>query len=295
MDLKDHAEKLFLFKKIVENGSIRATSKAIKISQPALARSVAIIENAAGGALLYRSGKGITPTPLGKKLYNVSLKLDFLIEEFRLSNHTSQNPMVIKFGAYESISIYLFPSFFKSSVFKNSKFNVSLSTDSSAALFLKLKNRKVDMILSVNPPKDKSVISYPLYSDEFSFFYSPELDSLENCPVILDKSIKDADGISLGEMLKRTSLSKRETLNCQSIESIKTFTLEGMGLGLLPTRVARSFVEKGLLYKFKDKEFPAFLSHNVALSIPKTLSGESSIESLIALLKNYLSKADNNK
>lgn len=67
--------QLRYFVKIVEAGSFSRAAASIHISQPALSKRIAELEDELGVGLLHRTARGVTPTSAGDVLYEQSVKL----------------------------------------------------------------------------------------------------------------------------------------------------------------------------------------------------------------------------
>ncbi|QQA42650.1 LysR family transcriptional regulator [Pelagovum pacificum] len=84
---------LFRLQAIVEEGSLRRAALRLNVTQPALSRSVAQIEERLGQPLLERHARGVLPTPFGEKVLTSVMRLSRqweLAEEELLS--TSVDP-----------------------------------------------------------------------------------------------------------------------------------------------------------------------------------------------------------
>lgn len=92
--------QLTYFSKVYECGSFLKASQALYVSQQALSRTLAVLEQELGESLFYRSHAGVTPTPLGMELYRSSQPV--LQEMERLEQHisefTRQNCGLLKVG-----------------------------------------------------------------------------------------------------------------------------------------------------------------------------------------------------
>ena len=64
----DQMTHLFRLSKIVEAGSMRKASNDLNVTQPALSRSIAKLEERFGKNILIRHSRGIEPTEFGKRL-----------------------------------------------------------------------------------------------------------------------------------------------------------------------------------------------------------------------------------
>ncbi len=60
----------------VENRTMHAASRAVNVSQPALSKAIANLEDQLGVALLDRQPRGVTPTPYGQTLFRYAKMID---------------------------------------------------------------------------------------------------------------------------------------------------------------------------------------------------------------------------
>ncbi len=71
----DQFTHLFRFQAIAEEGSLRKASERLKLTQPALSRSLALLEASFGRELLERHARGVRPTPFGERVLNTSRRM----------------------------------------------------------------------------------------------------------------------------------------------------------------------------------------------------------------------------
>lgn len=72
----DKFTHLFRFQAIVEEGSMHRASGRLNLTQPALTRSIAILEKSFGRALLERHARGVRPTPFGRRVLSNTQRLN---------------------------------------------------------------------------------------------------------------------------------------------------------------------------------------------------------------------------
>ncbi|WP_176084696.1 LysR family transcriptional regulator [Martelella sp. HB161492] len=80
---------LFRFRAIAEAGSVRKASEVLNVTQPALSRSLAQLEDHYGGKLLERHARGVRPTPFGARLLTTIARLsrDWELAEAELAGN----------------------------------------------------------------------------------------------------------------------------------------------------------------------------------------------------------------
>lgn len=295
-NLETHLDKLPLLLEVVKRGSIRRTAKDLRLSQPALSRAMRCIEDALEMRLFLRSREGIQLTQQGVRVveYAKTIKrgLDELNADLRGCGSQVQT---VDIGAYESISVYLLPAFLTHIESTQHNFQINIHTAPSRALMEDLSKNRLDLIISVNPKKHRELIHIPLFEDDYRLYQSQSLRHENSlAPVISVFQATDLAGKSIQSHLLKTPLESRRRFNCESFETVKALTISGLGIGILPSRVARPFVEKGELRERKllegKKSLWRFGQHLVALSYQTRRSGDQSILQIVESLRRYLSR-----
>ena len=97
----DHVTHLFRFRTIVEAGSVSRAAEELHVSQPALSRSLSVLENHYGRPLLERHAKGVTPTAFGARVLQVSHRVSRLWEvcEEQLGPGDAGELLTLRIGA----------------------------------------------------------------------------------------------------------------------------------------------------------------------------------------------------
>jgi DNA-binding transcriptional LysR family regulator len=97
--------------KVCQYGSINRAAEALNISQPALTRSIARLEDSLGVELLERNAKGVVPTPFGELLLvharNIESELKTTLQGFETLRKGRQKTIGI--GATPLVSAYFMP------------------------------------------------------------------------------------------------------------------------------------------------------------------------------------------
>ncbi len=291
MALSDHLSKTLVFQKILSAGSLRKAAKELHLSQPALSRTLAILEHELRCALVVRTREGLRPTPQGQELLAYCRKLQELTAQLeeQLGEQGLEHEVRLQLGTYESIAVYFFPFFLKHLRQRQKKLHLNLRTASSAWLMEELRMSRLDLIVSVNPKAHRSVISETLFEDCFSFYGSPSLEKNDELVLIGMKEAHAGDGQSVGDFVASTRLAQAEFIDCASIETVKALSLAGLGVGILPTRVAEPALRQRLLQSVALPRVPAeFGPHTVALSYLKSRQSDPALIWLSREMRSYL-------
>lgn len=122
---------------------------------------------------------------------------------------------------------------------------LELTAASSAELLLGLRSQKLDLAIGVNFSQitDKSLEYFKLFEDYYSFYVSPKnIDETEQLPLLIHESATDQKGIKV-EATLYSKLRGRIVHRIQNFETLKSLTILGLGIGVMPTQVARPAIE----------------------------------------------------
>ncbi len=170
MTILAHLEKAKMFQRIMDYGSLRQASKNLRVSQPALSRTLAILETECDASLATRTAAGLRPTSLGLELLELAQNVERLVEAFeeRRTQRAAHEREKMRVGTCESIAVYLFPRIVAPA--GETAPPIALGTDSSARLVDRLIAGEFDCIVSVNPPDRTVIASDTLFEDSYALY-----------------------------------------------------------------------------------------------------------------------------
>ena len=273
MALLAHLEKATVFQRIMECGSLRQAAINLRISQPALSRTLAILEGECDAPLALRSATGLRPTALGLELLELAQRVERLVlafEQRRLSNVAADARPRLRVGTYESIAVYLFPRVL---VPRDDRAPpITLGIDSSARLVQRLVSGDFDCIVSVNPPDRSAIQSEVLFDDHYGLYATraaatkarKTLGAQSRGAFVPDAA--DARGTSVASHLASFGIDTESWIACQTFETAKAMALAGVP-AILPSRVARGPGGRGVLVAVEPNGRSArFGKHVIAFS-----------------------------
>jgi DNA-binding transcriptional LysR family regulator len=268
--LGDHLEKLKHFIGVAKAGSIRKYAIRYNLSQPAISKSIQILESALETSLMQRSRDGIRLTDSGQALYRWADSIYFQSEdvERRIRMESKQRLKgQVKLGTYLSISIYYIPHFFKHVQREQSDVHFTFLSYSSAKLVSELKAGKLDLIISIDPPARRELNHVKLYDDTYSLYRAIGGGAeARNAPIFTLSRAKDSDGRDMVHYLKNASLLQRAYF-CSDFEVVKAMVENDAGLAILPDRVAAPLVNNQRIERSGlSPRLVEFGSHSVVLS-----------------------------
>jgi DNA-binding transcriptional LysR family regulator len=252
--LEDHLEKLRAFGVVAETASIRQAAERLGRTQPALTASLRILEDAIGARLFLRSSKGVSLTPQGRMLLEFARKLSRDAEALGLKLKTAENELsgFVRIGTFESLATRMWPRFVRDFTARHSRVRIQIRCGSSAGLQAALLGHEIDLAVCIEPEIHPELKITRLFSDHFGFFaasgYRRDRISraeLEAVPLVLVREAESGRALTLQQALWSEGLSHPLTYEMDSFTAVAAFAAEGVGIALLPCRVAEPEVRAG--------------------------------------------------
>jgi DNA-binding transcriptional LysR family regulator len=248
MSLSEHLEKLRHFHKVADFRSINEASKAMGLSQAGLSKSISSLESALGISLFVRSNEGLVITSEGEMVLRTARKIlgDAASLEANLKSlQAPTSPQVLRVGMYDSVAVYLFTALSDYMKIVYPSVTLRLFVETSSNLAEALKRNDVDLAIGVNLQSRKISGSefFLLFEDYYSFYVSSKLeDSFGKMPILIHPKADDLEGVSVDQHLSDL-IDRRGAHQVHNFETLKTLTIQGLGVGVLPTQVAKPLVE----------------------------------------------------
>lgn len=271
--LRDHLEKLEHFLAIAKTGSYRKAAKRLHISQPTLSYSVRILEAVCGEQLLIRTTEGSKVTPAGRTLEEFCDRYFQELDDLEQRLHAPSGAAAgwIRVGTSESLLLHLWPAFTGHLSRRYPRIALDFSTGSSTQVLSRLIDFEIDIGVAREVPAAPNVQYTELFRDTFGFFISSnsnyftddqgevrdDFDFINlNIPIIYVPQAMSCDGISLIEYLSQAGLSGHsKRYEMDSLEAVRKFAEEGLGLAILPKKLVRPQVNDRTLTRVPVAHF----------------------------------------
>lgn len=261
--LKDHLNKLEYFCAVVEHQSLLKASKYAFVSQPQLSKIIRQLEEELECQLLIRNSSGVLLTTNGEKLYRFARKTIDGANETQLFMNVEESPNgEVRIGTYDSISRYFFPDFLKYLKKVMPDLSVELSTGRSKVILKKLKKEQLDAAVVVKTNAQTPGLNFKkIYSDSFGFYQSTQLSTeFEDDLIVFLESLADTN-------IEVKELGFEHIHSCDNLETVKSLTELGIGVGLLPHRVAREGLLEGKMDNYnKSRMLADTYRHDIVLA-----------------------------
>ena len=171
----------------------------------------------------------------------------------------------ISLGTYSSISRYLLPKFFDFFDVLHPELEIKLEIARSRDIEQAVINSKLDLGIVVGMESPKKVKSQLLYEDDFSFYQASTLKDSRREKLIL----YEAAFTHLPAIMKLVEQCPSKIISVDSFELAYQLVQVGLGVALLPNRVAEQGVTTLSLQKVMYRNLPMSLERHQIYLIHK--------------------------
>lgn len=245
------APDLLYFIEVANSLNLSRASERLGISQPSLSLAVKRLETLIGTPILTRHKYGVTLTQAGKQFLAHAKQLLQYWEQTKsqvLASHLEvQGNFTI--GCHTSMAMHSISGFLPQLLTDYPKLEIKLKHDISRKILEEVVNLSIDVGIVANPLKHPDLVITKLCNDEVTFWSSnkksplQDLDS-ERAVVICDPELTQTQ--TLLKKMKKMGITFNRMIATTSLEVVANLTANQAGIGILPTRVAKSIYPKQL-------------------------------------------------
>lgn len=236
------------FLAVVEHGSMSAAARALDVRQPTLSVAIKNLEQDVDATLFHRDSRGVSLTEPGRVLRNAAMAVFETLERAQAQISGLETDLVGEFvvGCNESLGAYFLPAFLKAYLGAAPRVRVALWNGSSGEVRDAVLERKVHFGLSVNPEPHPDLVMVELYRDGIEVYVAADepapqdimqaLLRIRRGPLIAATRIPQVQ--DLIARFKADNALPDQVLDCGDLQLVRSLTVKGLGVALLPRRVA---------------------------------------------------------
>lgn len=226
------------FLEVAQTLNISRAAERLGVSQPSLSTALKRLEDVVGVELIIRSKTGVQLSAEGKSFELKAKELLRSWEELTSTLHKNKAEPNGRFmlGAHTSVALYSTPHFLGSLLDKYTKLEMKLVHGMSRILVEKLISFELDAALVINPIKHPDLVLTELGTDEVAFYVSPKTKGERKKILLCDLELNQTQ--ELMKKAAKLNLSFDRIIESKSFEWICEACAEGLGVALLPGRVA---------------------------------------------------------
>jgi len=256
-------KQLYSFEAVVRLGGFTSASKELHITQPAVYMQVQQLQKNIGTKLFNINGKTITPTFIGNKIYETSVRAINVVENSKLEIDQSLNPD----SGHLQIAVATTANSFVSrllSKFKKEypKMTFYIDVTNRHALLDNLKNNNADLVIMGEPPKNIPLISSAFMKNPLIVIVHPDNELLTkkkisikdlNKETLLTREIGSGTRITVERF---TGLDFNSDIQINSNEAIVEAVQAGLGIGFVSKHFVNLQLKNNIIKQLDVAPFP---------------------------------------
>ena len=256
-----------IFYEVAKEQNITKASENLNISQPAISKTIKLLEEKLGGTLFVRTKKGVILTEEGKEFYSyINKAMEYINSaENKFSDLINLETGVIKIGINSTLTKeFLLPYLEKFNKLYQ-KIDIQITNGITSHLINELKNGLIDIVfLNLNDKdygNDIDIIKCKKIHDVFiaSKKYSElndkviSLNELKNYPLIFQAKGSNTRNF-LDNFLKEKNITLKPNIELASYSLVTEFCKAGFGIGYAVKEFIQKDLNEGKIFSLKIKE-----------------------------------------
>jgi len=256
-------KQLYSFEAVVRLGGFTSASKELHITQPAVYMQVQQLQQNIGAKIFNINGKTITPTFIGKKIYETAVRAINVVENSKLEIEQNLNPD----SGHLQIAVATTANSFVSrllSRFKKEypKMTFYIDVTNRHALLDNLKNNNADLVIMGEPPKNIPLISSAFMKNPLIAIVHPDNELLTkknisikdlNKEILLTREIGSGTRITVERF---TGLDFNSDIQINSNEAIVEAVQAGLGIGFVSKHSVNLQLKNNIIKQLDVAPFP---------------------------------------
>ncbi|WP_105170052.1 LysR family transcriptional regulator [Pseudoalteromonas sp. T1lg23B] len=246
-------DDLSYFEEVANTQNLSRAAQRLGITQPSMSAAIKRLEQSFNTQLVIRSRNGVKLTRAGIALAEHSRKFMADWEQLQANVIRAGTDMLGTFsiGCHPSVALYTLPNLLPALKNKYPNLKLNFVHDLSRKITEQVIGCEIDFGLVINPVRHPDLVIHKLLLDEVTLWRGPTFDGTANAKerVILycDPNLKQSQAL-----LKVIDLNKFQVEHSNNLEVIACLVAKGIGLGILPQRVANKSSEPLHRYEHND-------------------------------------------
>lgn len=238
-------EQLEYFQTLARMQHVTKAAQALSITQPALSRSIARLEENIGVPLFDRQGRSLKLNKYGELFLR---RVDSMIKDYtegkeEIKSLIQPDQGEVSFGFLHTLGTTVVPNIVGAFKHENPKVQFQLRQNHYTWLLENLKNGELDLCLLASAPTDSQLHWTPLWEEEL-FLFVPKMHSLASREAITLDEIGDEPFILMKEgyalrittdhIFEQVEMIPNIMFEGEEMNTIAGFVASGLGISLLP-------------------------------------------------------------
>ena len=241
MDLR----QLEILQAIAETGSFTACGRKLNVSQSAISRQIALLEEELGEPLFLRVGRQVRMTPAAESLVQLGQRVfqDVRDTVEAITDHTRTLRGTLRLAGGMTVCLYVFPPLLKHVKRVHPELDIRVTVATASRSVDELRSGRHDAGLLTLPVEETDLITVPVMREELLLVTMPthplakkrqiEPHDLAGEPFVLfepgSATRKVIDGMFVTEKIEPTVV-----MDTENVEIIKAMVKTGLGISIVP-------------------------------------------------------------
>lgn len=241
-------QHLQVFYEVAKAQSIVGASRNLRITQPALSRTIQQLEQALGRKLFFRQARGVALTAEGREVFE---RCRVIFAECAAIERKTESLTPLKVAASENLCLHVIPK-----LMKGATPEAEIFSGTAKEVVAAVAAGKSDVGFCYHPARAPGVFSKPLGAVEFVVVHArswkvSRLKDLEGKPFIGSFSADYSGPFAARSILSQLGIAGKTAIQCNSQEAQVAMAEQGLGYTVVPWFVAEPRLKGGRLRKLK--------------------------------------------
>ncbi len=255
MDLR----QLEILQAIAETGSFTACGRKLHVSQSAISRQIALLEEELGEPLFLRLGRHVRMTPAAESLVQLGQRMfqDIRDTVGAITDHTRALRGTLRLAGGMTVCLYVFPPLLKHLKRLHPELDIRVTVATAARGVEEIRGGRHDAGLLTLPIEESDLITVPVLREELLLVTMPthplakkkRVESQDLCaePFVLFEP-GSATRRVIDSMFVTEKVEPTVVMETENVEIIKAMVKTGLGISIVPYQAVAREVRAGQFF-----------------------------------------------
>ncbi len=255
MDLR----QLEILQAIAETGSFTACGRKLHVSQSAISRQIALLEEELGEALFLRVGRQVRMTPAAETLVQLGQRVFQDVRETvgAITDRTHTLRGTLRLAGGMTVCLYVFPPLLKHMKKVHPQLDIRLTTGTAARSVEEIRAGRVDAGMLTIPVEETDLVTVPVLREELLLVTMPT-HRLAKRKRIMPQDLADEPFVlfEAGSATRKVidtfffneKIEPPVVMDTENVEIIKAMVKTGLGIGIVPYQAIDREVRSGQFF-----------------------------------------------
>jgi DNA-binding transcriptional LysR family regulator len=255
MDLR----QLEILQAIAETGSFTASGRKLHVSQSAISRQIALLEDELGEPLFLRVGRQVRMTPAAESLVQLGQRVfqDMRDTVGEITDHTRALRGTLRLAGGMTVCLYVFPPLLKYLKKVHPKVDVRLTVATAPHSLEEIRSGRVDAGLLTLPVEESELVTVPVMREELLLVMMPTHRLAKKATIVPHDLVSEpfvlfeagsATRHVIDSFFFSEKIEPRIVMDTENVEIIKAMVKTGLGIGIVPYQSIAREVRAGQFF-----------------------------------------------